>query len=187
MSGYDDSIVNEGQARDGGDRDDGPAAASGEEEVQLPDFYLRYYVGHAGRFGHEFLEYEVREDGTIRYGNHSKYRDKSSAASASGLLKKRVKVAPLVLEEFQRMVRNSGILTLTRPDTWPPADRAGRQELEIVIDGKHLQYVTNMTCQMTDIRKLQDAEGFERFFYLVLNSKQLVLTLIGMHHRIKPV
>jgi protein mago nashi len=35
--------------------------------VQLPDFYLRYYVGHAGRFGHEFLEYEVREDGTIRY------------------------------------------------------------------------------------------------------------------------
>ena len=22
------------------------------------DFYLRYYVGHKGKFGHEFLEFE---------------------------------------------------------------------------------------------------------------------------------
>ena len=27
------------------------------------DFYLRYYVGHKGKFGHEFLEFEVRPDG----------------------------------------------------------------------------------------------------------------------------
>ena len=24
------------------------------------DFYLRYYVGHKGKFGHEFLEFEFR-------------------------------------------------------------------------------------------------------------------------------
>ena len=28
------------------------------------DFYLRYYVGHKGKFGHEFLEFEFRPDGT---------------------------------------------------------------------------------------------------------------------------
>ena len=27
------------------------------------DFYLRYYVGHKGKFGHEFLEFEFRPDG----------------------------------------------------------------------------------------------------------------------------
>ena len=27
------------------------------------DFYLRYYVGHHGKFGHEFLEFEFRPDG----------------------------------------------------------------------------------------------------------------------------
>ena len=27
------------------------------------DFYLRYYVGHKGKFGHEFLEFEYRPDG----------------------------------------------------------------------------------------------------------------------------
>uniref|UniRef100_A0A2K5E0X6 Uncharacterized protein n=1 Tax=Aotus nancymaae TaxID=37293 RepID=A0A2K5E0X6_AOTNA len=30
------------------------------------DFYLRYYVGHKGKFGHEFLEFEFRPDGEKR-------------------------------------------------------------------------------------------------------------------------
>ena len=29
------------------------------------DFYLRYYVGHKGKFGHEFLEFEFRPDGKL--------------------------------------------------------------------------------------------------------------------------
>ena len=31
----------------------------------VTDFYLRYYVGHRGKFGHEFLEFEFRPDGKI--------------------------------------------------------------------------------------------------------------------------
>ena len=30
------------------------------------EFYLRYYVGHQGKFGHEFLEFEFRPDGKVR-------------------------------------------------------------------------------------------------------------------------
>lgn len=30
------------------------------------DFYLRYYVGHKGKFGHEFLEFEFTKDGRVR-------------------------------------------------------------------------------------------------------------------------
>ena len=33
------------------------------------DFYLRYYVGHKGKFGHEFLEFEFRPDGKLRWGS----------------------------------------------------------------------------------------------------------------------
>lgn len=29
------------------------------------DFYVRYYVGHKGKFGHEFLEFELRPDGKV--------------------------------------------------------------------------------------------------------------------------
>jgi protein mago nashi len=34
-----------------------------EEKRVSSDFYLRYYVGHKGKFGHEFLEFEFRPDG----------------------------------------------------------------------------------------------------------------------------
>lgn len=29
------------------------------------EFYLRYYTGHKGKFGHEFLEFEFRPDGKL--------------------------------------------------------------------------------------------------------------------------
>lgn len=39
------------------------------------DFYLRYYVGHKGRFGHEFMEFELTQDGKLRYANNSNYKN----------------------------------------------------------------------------------------------------------------
>mmetsp|Transcript_21772 Transcript_21772/g.88682 ORF Transcript_21772/g.88682 Transcript_21772/m.88682 type:complete len:80 (-) Transcript_21772:2567-2806(-) len=38
------------------------------------EFYLRYYVGHNGEYGHEFLEFEFRPDGKMRYANNSNYK-----------------------------------------------------------------------------------------------------------------
>ena len=34
--------------------------------MSTSDFYLRYYVGHKGKFGHEFLEFEFRPDGEFK-------------------------------------------------------------------------------------------------------------------------
>lgn len=39
------------------------AAARLDTNMSTSDFYLRYYVGHKGKFGHEFLEFEFRPDG----------------------------------------------------------------------------------------------------------------------------
>ena len=41
-----------------------PGAAAMAAETA--DFYVRYYVGHKGKFGHEFLEFEFRPDGKVR-------------------------------------------------------------------------------------------------------------------------
>lgn len=38
-------------------------------------FYLRYYVGHKGKFGHEFMEFEITPDGKLRYANNSNYKN----------------------------------------------------------------------------------------------------------------
>lgn len=39
------------------------AGAVRRDGTMASDFYLRYYVGHKGKFGHEFLEFEFRPDG----------------------------------------------------------------------------------------------------------------------------
>jgi protein mago nashi len=41
------------------------------------DFYVRFYVGHKGRFGHEFLEFEFRPNGKLRYANNSRYKQET--------------------------------------------------------------------------------------------------------------
>ena len=35
---------------------------------------ISYYIGHKGRHGHEFLEYEISSDGKLRYANNSLYK-----------------------------------------------------------------------------------------------------------------
>ena len=45
---------------------DNEVAIEQEADFKMPgDFYCRYYVGHKGKFGHEFLEFEFRPDGKM--------------------------------------------------------------------------------------------------------------------------
>ncbi|KAJ1938117.1 hypothetical protein FBU59_004542, partial [Linderina macrospora] len=38
------------------------------------EFRLYFYSGHKGRFGHEFLRFDIDEYGNLRYSNQSNYR-----------------------------------------------------------------------------------------------------------------
>lgn len=43
-------------------------------------FYLQYYAGHMGRFGHEFLEFDLQvldqgRSALLRYANNSNYKN----------------------------------------------------------------------------------------------------------------
>ena len=64
---------------------------------------MRYYIGHKGKFGHEFLEFEFRDDGRLRYANNSQYK-------AEYLIRKEVYVNDLVIEELKRIIIDSEIL-----------------------------------------------------------------------------
>ncbi|KAF5348328.1 hypothetical protein D9756_010492 [Leucocoprinus leucothites] len=48
-------------------------------------FYLRYYTGHSGKHGHEFLEFEYSH-GRLRYANNSNYRNDSLIRKESMLM-----------------------------------------------------------------------------------------------------
>lgn len=71
------------------------------------DFYLRYYVGHKGKFGHEFLEFEFRPDGKLRYANNSNYKNDT-------MIRKEVYVSQAVINELRRIVEDSEIMKVCR-------------------------------------------------------------------------
>ena len=70
------------------------------------DFYLRYYVGHKGKFGHEFLEFEFRPDGKLRYANNSNYKNDT-------MIRKEVFVSEAVTNELRRIVEDSEIMKVS--------------------------------------------------------------------------
>lgn len=60
-------------------------------------------VGHTGKFGHEFLQFEFRPDGKFRYANNSHYKNEQ-------IIRKECYVSDAVLEEVRRIVADSEIV-----------------------------------------------------------------------------
>lgn len=60
-------------------------------------------VGHKGKFGHEFLEFEFRKDGRLRYANNSNYKNDT-------MIRKEAFVSPLVLKTLQKIIEESEIV-----------------------------------------------------------------------------
>ncbi|KAF4370087.1 hypothetical protein G4B88_008825 [Cannabis sativa] len=133
-------------------------AMAGEEENS--EFYLRYYVGHKGKFGHEFLEFEFRPDGKLRYANNSNYKNDT-------IIRKEVYVTPAVLRECRRIINDS--------------------ELEIVMGNEHISFTTSKIGSLVDVQSSNDPEGLRIFYYLVQDLKCFVFSLISLHFKIKPI
>ena len=110
------------------------------------DFYLRYYVGHKGKFGHEFLEFEFRPDGKLRsltrqystmtcidcisflrYANNSNYKNDT-------MIRKEAYVHGAVMDELRRVIEDSEIMA-EDDALWPQPDRVGRQ-VNIIIQSE---------------------------------------------------
>ncbi|KAI8573790.1 hypothetical protein RHMOL_Rhmol01G0302900 [Rhododendron molle] len=77
-------------------------AGAMEEDNGSGEFYLRYYVGHKGKFGHEFLEFEFRPDGKLRYANNSNYKNDT-------MIRKEVFLTPAAIRECRRIVSDSEV------------------------------------------------------------------------------
>ena len=146
--------------------------------IMLIDFcmYLRYYVGHRGKFGHEFLEFEIRDDGRVRYANSSNYKSDLT-------IRKEVYVSGLVVDEIRRIIEEADLANVSDRD-WPEADReSGEQELEV----NGVVFKTAKIGSMTEILQSNDPKGMETFYYLVQDIKCLLFSIINLHFRVKPV
>jgi protein mago nashi len=143
------------------------------------DFYVRYYVGHKGKFGHEFLEFEFRPDGKLRYANNSNYKNDT-------MIRKEVFVGQAVLEELKRIIEDSEIMK-EDDNNWPMPDRVGWQELEIVMGQEHISFTTTKLGSLLQVQQSQDPEGLRIFYYLVQDLKCFVFSLVSSHFKIAPL
>merc|ERR1711870_73491 len=123
------------------------------------DFYLRYYVGHKGKFGHEFLEFEFRPDGKLRYANNSNYKNDT-------MIRKEAYVHKSVMEELRRVIEDSEVMAE---------------------DDEHISFTTSKIGSLVDVNGSRDPDGLRCFYYLVQDLKCLVFSLIGLHFKIKPI
>nr|CAD2173567.1 unnamed protein product [Meloidogyne enterolobii] len=123
-------------------------------------FYVRYYVGHKGKFGHEFLEFEFRPDECY--------------------------VGKAVMEELKRIIDDSEIMNEDDAN-WPEPDRVGRQELEILSGNDHVSFTTSKIGCLVEVNDSKDPVGLRSFYYLVQDLKCLVFSLIGLHFKIRPI
>ena len=94
------------------------------------DFYIVYYVGHRGKFGQQFLEFEFRPDGKWRYANSSNYKNDT-------MIRKEAYVHNCVMEELKRIIYDCEILQ-EEDALWQQPDRVGQQHLEIVVGDEHI-------------------------------------------------
>lgn len=140
---------------------------------------MNLFILFLGKFGHEFLEFEFRPDGKLRYANNSNYKNDT-------MIRKEVYVHQPVIDELKRIVSDSEIMH-EDDALWPPPDRIGRQELEIVIDDEHISFTTSKTGSLLDVNTSKDPEGLRTFYYLVQDLKCFVFSLISLHFKIKPI
>ncbi|KAL5313899.1 hypothetical protein ACEPPN_018322 [Leptodophora sp. 'Broadleaf-Isolate-01'] len=167
-------------------------------------FYIRYYSGHQGRHGHEFLEFDFRVLGdgrsaSARYANNSNYRNDSLIRKESALIyppcaiRTRLStvllvvcVSSLMVDEIKRIIKTSEIMK-EDDSKWPQKNKDGRQELEIRLGSEHISFETAKIGSLVDVTESQDPEGLRVFYYLVQDLKALVFSLIALHFKIKPI
>ena len=100
------------------------------------------------------------------------------------------------MEEVKRIVEKSEVVN-EDDSQWPEPNSDGRQELEILMNNQHIfftvyfllsYYVQCSTIStMVDIQRSKDPEGLRAFYYLIQDLKCLVISIISLHFKIKPI
>jgi protein mago nashi len=101
------------------------------------------------------------------------------------MIRKEVCVSPGVVEEVKRIIVKSEITTVDDRNWEEPPD--ARQELEIKIGNEHIAFTCGNFLSLVDIQKTSDPKGMAIFYYLTQDLKCLVMSLINLHFKVKPI
>jgi protein mago nashi len=66
---------------------------------------------------------------------------------------------------------------------WPPPDKVGRQELEIIMGETHISFTTTKLGSLMQVQQSKDPDGLRIFYYLVQVERQHMLNPRVLLHR----
>lgn len=144
----------------------------------MADLLLRYYAGHEGSFGLEYLEFAVYSGGQIVYKNDSRYKQET-------VIERSCVVRPIVIEYIVDLIRRSKILHQPR-EGWPQPGKNGCHELEIRLEGARTRFVTCELGSRSDVLS-RNVGGLLEFYVFSSEIKSLVLNVVGAHFYSRPV
>ena len=125
-------------------------------------------------------EFELIPSGKLRYANNSNYKDDS-------MIRKEVYVSSAVVEEMKRIIIESEITTVDDGNWKEPDSSGARQELEIKLGNERIAFTCCEIGSLVDIQNSTDPKGLTIFYYLTQDLKCLVMSLINLHFKIKPI
>ena len=96
------------------------SAATADAAASSP-IYVRYYVGHKGKFGHEFMRFEFQPNGKLRYENNSKYK-------SAQLIRKEVILNTCILEEVRIQWKEINMKMREQERKWPKGKKETKEE-----------------------------------------------------------
>jgi protein mago nashi len=70
---------------------------------------------------------------------------------------------------------------------WPIPEKNGRQELEVKLDNEHISFTCAKIGTLLNVQESSDPEGLLVFYYLVQDLKCLMMSLITLHFKVKPI
>ncbi|KAJ2356346.1 hypothetical protein GGF43_002131 [Coemansia sp. RSA 2618] len=122
---------------------------------------------------------DTNERGYLKYANNSNYRRDS-------IIRKRLRLSPTLIDEIKRIVQDSEIMDES-DSKWPHRDDNGRLQLEIRMNGKNVNFETAKISSLADTVGTEDPEGLRVLYYLIQDFKCLILSIISLHFKIKPI
>ena len=72
-------------------------------------------------------------------------------------------------------------------EQWPEPDKDGTQSLEIKIQKQHICFTCSKLGSALQVQTSKDPESLQVFYYLTQDLKCLIMNLVNMHFKIKPL
>jgi protein mago nashi len=152
----------------------------GSNYISDDEFYCRYYHGNKHRFGVDYYEFELYSDsGYFKYINRTtnKGLDRSTR-DRNDYIVREMFISPLIVQEFKKIVSNSGVLDCS-DKLWPePSNDDGKQELEIRYKGVHVSLMCVEIFSLGFVETTNDVDGLTKYFHVIQDLKSLMSTLL---------